>query len=79
MEVADRQSNFDPQTGRFVGASDDATFPEPRWDVALHPYRRDWAPRVGMAYDIFGTGRTVRSRLWHIVEQPVYRRVRQQD
>ncbi len=60
VEVADRQSNFDPSTGRFVGASDDAVIAGNNVGRGLmYPYRRDWAPRVGLAYDVFGTGRTV--------------------
>jgi hypothetical protein len=61
VEVADRQSNFDPVAGRFIGAADNATFADgTKVGRALQlPYRRDFAPRVGLAYDLSGNGRTV--------------------
>jgi hypothetical protein len=60
VEVADRQSNFDPVTGRFVGASDDAVIAGNKVGRGLmFPYRRDWEPRIGIAYDIFGTRKTI--------------------
>jgi hypothetical protein len=61
VEVADRQSNFDPNVGRFIRAADNATFADgTHVGRALQlPYRRDFAPRFGLAYDMFGTGRTV--------------------
>jgi hypothetical protein len=60
VEVADRQSNFDPVTGKFVGASSDATIAGNKVGRALmFPYRRDWAPRIGLAYDISGNGHTI--------------------
>ncbi|HZT28881.1 MAG TPA: carboxypeptidase regulatory-like domain-containing protein [Bryobacteraceae bacterium] len=60
VEVADRQSNFDPVSGRFVGASPSAVIAGNKVGRPLmYPYTRDWAPRVGLAYDMFGTGRTV--------------------
>jgi hypothetical protein len=61
VEVANRQSNFDPGAGKFIGASDDAAFADgTKLGSSLQlPYKRDWAPRAGFAYDIFGTGRTI--------------------
>jgi hypothetical protein len=60
VEVADRQSNFDPAAGRFVGAAPDATIAGNKVGRPLmFPYARDWAPRAGLAYDIRGNGRTI--------------------
>jgi hypothetical protein len=60
VEVADRQSNFDPVTGRFVGASPDAVIAGNKVGRGLmYPNKRDWAPRIGMAYDVSGNGRTI--------------------
>jgi hypothetical protein len=60
VEVADRQSNFDPMLGRFIGASPDATIGGVKVGRGLHlPYKRDWAPRVGFAWDLTGSGRTI--------------------
>ncbi len=60
VEVADRQSNFDPVTGRFVGVSEDAVIAGAKVGRGLmYPYKRDWEPRAGMAYDLFGTGKTI--------------------
>ena len=61
VEVADRQSNFDPKIGRFLGAAENGTFADgTHVGRALQlPYRRDFAPRFGLVYDMFGTGRTV--------------------
>jgi hypothetical protein len=60
VEVADRQSNFDPTIGRFVGASDSAVIGGVKVGRGLQlPYTRDWAPRVGFAYDVFGSGSTI--------------------
>jgi hypothetical protein len=60
VEVADRQSNFDPVSGRFIGASDNATIGGVKVGRGLQlPYKRDWAPRAGFAWDVTGSGRTI--------------------
>jgi hypothetical protein len=60
IEVNDRQSNFDPATGRFVVASADAVID----GVAVGRYLQTWSkkdlgPRLGFAYDVEGNGRTL--------------------
>ena len=60
VEQYNRQSNFDPVTGRFVAASDDAVIAGVKVGRALQlSSPHDFAPRVGLAYDVFGTGRTI--------------------
>ena len=60
LEVDDRQSNFDPSTGRFVVASPDAVIDGIKVGRYLQTYsRRDFGPRFGFAYDLTGSGRTV--------------------
>jgi hypothetical protein len=60
VEKDDRQSNFDPSTGRFVVASDDAVINGVNVGRYLQTYsRRDLGPRVGFAYDLSGNARTV--------------------
>ena len=57
--VHDRQSNFDPSTGRFVVASSDATIAGVQYGRGLQVTpKKDFAPRVGFAYSMFG-GKTV--------------------
>jgi hypothetical protein len=60
VEVFDRQSNFDTSTGKFVVASDDATIKGIDVGRALQTTpTKDFAPRFGFAYDLFGKGQTV--------------------
>jgi hypothetical protein len=60
VEEHDRQSNFDPTTGRFVVASDDATIAGVQVGRYLQTYRKsDFGPRLGFAYDVLGSGRTI--------------------
>jgi hypothetical protein len=60
VEVDDRQSNFDESTGLFVVASPDAVINGVRVGRYLQTYSKgDIGPRVGFAYDIRGTGRTL--------------------
>ncbi len=59
-EDNDRQSNFDTSTGQFVVASDDAMMNGVRVGRYLQTYSKtDFAPRLGFAYDVGGTGRTI--------------------
>ena len=60
LEILDRQSNFDETTGTFVVASDGATIGGVDVGRRLQTYSKgDLGPRVGFAYDIFGSGRTL--------------------
>ncbi|HKX31314.1 MAG TPA: TonB-dependent receptor, partial [Blastocatellia bacterium] len=60
VEVADRQANFDTTTGKFVVASDDAVIGGQHVGRYLQVVpKKDFAPRVGFSYDLFGRGRTV--------------------
>jgi hypothetical protein len=60
VEVFDRQSNFDTGTGKFVVASENATINGIEVGRALQTTpTKDFAPRFGFAYDVFGKGRTV--------------------
>jgi hypothetical protein len=60
VEVNDQQSNFDPTTGKFVVASDDAVIAGIKVGRYLQTYsKRDFGPRFGFAYDINGNGRTL--------------------
>jgi len=60
VEVDDRQSNFDPATGRFVVASPDAVINGQKVGRYLQTYsKKDFGPRFGFAYDMTGDGKTV--------------------
>ena len=60
IEQDDRQSNFDESTGRFVVASDDAVIQGVNVGRYLQTYsKKDFGPRLGFAYDVTGSGRTV--------------------
>jgi hypothetical protein len=60
VEVDDKQSNFDPSTGRFVVASPDAVIDGVHVGRYLQTYsKKNFGPRFGMAYDLDGSGRTV--------------------
>ncbi len=60
VEVYDRQSNFDISTGRFVVASEDAVIDGQEVGRYLQVVpKKDFAPRFGFAYDVFGKGRTI--------------------
>jgi len=60
VEEDDRQSNFDPSTGRFVVASDDAVIDGVRVGRHLQTWSRaDLGPRFGFAYDLRGNGLTI--------------------
>jgi hypothetical protein len=59
VEVDDRQSNYDPSTGRFVIASPDAVINGVPVGRYLQTYsKKDFGPRLGFAYDVSGDGRT---------------------
>jgi hypothetical protein len=60
VEENDQQANFDVSTGRFVVASEDATINGVKVGRYLQTYgKTDFGPRVGMAYDLRGDGRTI--------------------
>ena len=60
VEDDDRQANFDTSSGRFVVASPDATIAGVRVGRHLQTYSKtDFAPRLGFAYDLRGSGRTM--------------------
>jgi hypothetical protein len=60
VEDDNRQSNFDPSTGRMVVASDNAVINGVNVGRYLQTYAKDdFGPRVGFAYDLSGNGRTV--------------------
>jgi carboxypeptidase family protein len=60
IEENNKQSNFDVTTGRFVVAADNAVINGVNVGRYLQTYsRRDFGPRLGFAYDLTGSGRTV--------------------
>jgi hypothetical protein len=60
VEEDDRQSNFDPTTGRFVVASEDAVIAGVPVGRHLQTWSKtDFGPRLGFAYDVAGNGRTI--------------------
>ena len=60
VEENDQQSNFDVSTGRFVVASDNATINGVQVGRYLQTYSKtDFGPRLGFAYDLNGSGRTI--------------------
>src|SRR3954465_7527616 len=60
VEQDNKQSNFDVSTGRFVVASDDATINGVQVGRYLQTYgKTDFGPRLGFAYDVTGSGKTV--------------------
>jgi Carboxypeptidase regulatory-like domain len=60
VEQNDQQSNFDVSTGRFVVASENATINGVQVGRYLQTYSKtDFGPRLGFAYDLNGSGRTI--------------------
>ena len=60
VQVDDRQSNFDEATGKFVVASDGAVVNGVEVGRYLQTYSKgDLGPRLGFAYDLNGSGRTI--------------------
>jgi hypothetical protein len=60
VEQNNKQSNFDVSTGRFVVAADNATINGVNVGRYLQTYSKtDFGPRLGFAYDVTGSGRTI--------------------
>jgi hypothetical protein len=60
VEINDRQSNFDMNTGLFVVASDNATIQGVDVGRILQTYSKgDLGPRFGFSWDATGTGKTL--------------------
>jgi Carboxypeptidase regulatory-like domain/TonB dependent receptor len=67
IEIDDRQSNFDVETGRFVVASPDAVIQGVKVGRYLQTYSKgDVGPRLGFAYDLTGNGRTLVRGGWGV-------------
>jgi hypothetical protein len=59
VEDNDLQSNFDPSTGMFVVASENAVINGVKVGRHLQTWgKKDFGPRFGFAYDLSGDGRT---------------------
>ena len=56
-EIHNQQSNWDPTNGTLFqpGSAEAAGLPR----SLINNDKKDWAPRIGFAYDLFGTGKTV--------------------
>ncbi|HXI30604.1 MAG TPA: carboxypeptidase-like regulatory domain-containing protein [Vicinamibacterales bacterium] len=60
VEENNKQSNFDPTTGTFVVASDNAVIGGVPVGRYLQTYSKtDFGPRLGFAYDLRGDGKTI--------------------
>jgi len=60
VEVDNRQSNFDETLGKFIVASDDAVIQGVNVGRYLQTYsKKDFGPRLGFAYDLDGSGKTL--------------------
>jgi len=60
VEVDNKQSNFDPTTGKFVVAADGASIGGVDVGRYLQTYSKaDVGPRLGAAYDLGGDGKTI--------------------
>jgi Carboxypeptidase regulatory-like domain len=67
VEVDDQQSNFDESTGKFVVASPDAVINGVEVGRHLQTYsKKNFGPRLGFAYDLDGSGRTVVRGGWGV-------------
>lgn len=67
LEVDDRQSNFDTSIGRFVVASPNAVINGVEVGRYLQTYSKtDFGPRLGFAYDLDGSGRTIVRGGWGV-------------